>query len=198
MIWGLGIAFLTDISNSRAHTTQCYILEHNIFTVTAMPASNFTKDVQGICICSWTSVLTTHIYILFLLLGHSLLMSVFTIIFSLQISISLNEGEFQRIRTSTRSWDCSIGVASRGRTVGFEVWLHVGAKEIFFLLQNVQTSPGAHPAFYTMGTRVCFLGGKVMGLKLTTRLHLGPRWKGGEAQSSLYHTYILMAQCWNK
>jgi hypothetical protein len=48
-------------------------------------------------------------------------------------------------------------------------------QEIFFFCHNVQTSFGAHPVIYTVGTRGCLLGSKAIGLKLTTRLHLVPR-----------------------
>jgi hypothetical protein len=41
----------------------------------------------------------------------------------------------------------------------------------FSFLHNVLTDSGAHPASYTMGTKVCLPGVKHGGVKLTTQLH---------------------------
>jgi hypothetical protein len=47
-----------------------------------------------------------------------------------------------------------------------------------FSHHRVQNGPGAHPAFYPMGARGSFPGGKAVGAwSLTTQLHLVPRSK---------------------
>jgi hypothetical protein len=57
------------------------------------------------------------------------------------------------------------------------------------LLHRVQTGSGAHPAFYTMGTRGPFSGDKAPeGVKLTTHLHQMPRLRTREVLPPLPHT----------
>jgi hypothetical protein len=61
------------------------------------------------------------------------------------------------------------------------VWFLEGTRD-FSLLQSIQTSSGIQSVSYEVGTRDCFLEGKVVwGVKLTILLHLMP--------------YIFMALC---
>jgi hypothetical protein len=65
----------------------------------------------------------------------------------------------------------------------------------FSLHLRVQKGSGAHPASYPMGTRSSFPGGKaVWGVKLTTHLHLVPRWKNEWSYTSIPQ-YAFMAWC---
>ena len=47
----------------------------------------------------------------------------------------------------------------------------------FSLLQNAQKGPGAHPAFYSIGTGVLSRGYSDWGVASTTHLHLVPRFR---------------------
>jgi hypothetical protein len=66
----------------------------------------------------------------------------------------------------------SVCIATRYVLDGRGIEFRWGAR----LSAPFQTSPGAHPASYTMGTGF-FSGGKAAGFDLTTHLHLAPRLK---------------------
>jgi len=52
---------------------------------------------------------------------------------------------------------------------------NIAGSRNFFLLQNIQTGSGAHPASYSLGTGLPFWGLSAQGMMLTTRFHLAPR-----------------------
>jgi hypothetical protein len=68
---------------------------------------------------------------------------------------------FASITLSVRSRDSSVGIATRLRTgrSAFHDSIPGGAGN-FSLHHRVQNGSGAHPASYSMGTRVSFPGGK--------------------------------------
>jgi hypothetical protein len=91
------------------------------------------------------------------------------------------------------SRDSSVGIAlgygpdDRGSSVRFPA----GAGN-FSLHHRVQNDSGAHPAFYTMGTRGWEQSGR--GVKLTTHLHLVPKSRMHGAILPLLQ-YVFMAWC---
>jgi hypothetical protein len=64
------------------------------------------------------------------------------------------------------------------------LWMPAVARD-FYLLQNVQMGPRAHPPSYSMGTGVLSWGWGGCGVKLTTHLHLMQRLRVSGAVSSL-------------
>jgi hypothetical protein len=55
-----------------------------------------------------------------------------------------------------------VGILTRLRVGHPKNWGSIPSrgKRFLSLLHNVQTSSGTHPASYTVGAEVCFLGGK--------------------------------------
>jgi hypothetical protein len=70
-------------------------------------------------------------------------------------------------------WNSIVSIVNRLHAGRSRVRILAGVRD-FCLLQNVQTSPGAHPVFFFNGYRG-FHGYSGWGVKLTTHLHLVPR-----------------------
>jgi len=74
----------------------------------------------------------------------------------------------------------SLGIVTRLRGWTGRVRIPAQARDFLFS-KTVQTGSGAHPASYSMGTRVLSRGSGSQGIMLTIHLHLVPRLRMGGA-----------------
>jgi hypothetical protein len=84
----------------------------------------------------------------------------------------------------------SLGIATRLRGWTGRARIPAQARDFLFL-KTVQTGSGAHPASYSMGTRVLSQESGSQGIKLTIHLHLVPRFRMSGAITLLLYAIML-------
>jgi hypothetical protein len=83
--------------------------------------------------------------------------------------------------TQERSPDRSVGIATA--QPGF----NSGQRQDFFLLHSVETGSGVHPASYPMGAKDLSPRPRGKGVKLTSHLHLVPKYL---MEETYLHSFI--------
>jgi hypothetical protein len=120
--------------------------------------------------CNWTLVQTSpHLHATFSKICFNIIFEWISMKFESRISQSV-----QRL---------GYGLDDRGIGVGFPV----GVRD-FSLFHRVQTGSGAHPAFYTIRTGGCFLGGKTKRVWNNTSPPSSSEVNNGGAIPPLTHT----------
>jgi len=95
------------------------------------------------------------------------------------------------------SWDSSVSIETKLRPGQSGVWFPAEARDVW-LLRNVQTSSGAHPATYSVGTGVLPWGKAVwMSSWPLTYLNLIPLLRNGAMRVLLLICLVGMILCFN-